>query len=505
MAETRFIHFMSSGGKRGAALLLGLLFLMQLYACQGGGNGEGAAATGFSDPGLPTGQIDPNATMDPSVVPDNLQGTIRLLVKNDLREKGDNQAMRQCIANYVSTFQMYYPNISVQIRYVDEMNRELKADADVFLLTAEDSLRYMADEKYDGTGYARQFLDLSDYYERFRTERDQLLLPAMKLGQVGASQQWIPFQYDRAVIYADKRVFEEAGAEIPSADWTYEDFTKLVGQLTFTGKDGRYTGLYLAYHQAFVWKLFVRGTGGEWFDPAQGKAVLTEGKVYEGFRTMFSMLENGTARGKDFNQNGSAVSKSAMAIAFACQPERDGVYVESLARMEANPAKNAEALMAGENLIMLPLPFFSSGAVGVSNTAFCKGFAVSVDSGQKEAAAAFALFALTLPGQQTLNQYFGGIPVNRRAFVSDFWKKGLLAGSNADTVLLRIDADERDDFLEAFEGAKYLYKGVLRTRTLFASLLYRDYAAVQKRKPESYRPTLEALERHINAAIRDYT
>ena len=95
--------------------------------------------------------------------------------------------------------------------------------------------------------------------------------------------------------------------------------------------------------------------------------------------------------------------------------------------------------------------------------------------------------------------------MNRRAFVSDFWKKGLLAGSNADTVLLRIDADERDDFLEAFEGAKYLYKGVLRTRTLFASLLYRDYAAVQKRKPESYRPTLEALERHINAAIRDYT
>ena len=70
--------------------------------------------------------------------------------------------------------------------------------------------------------------------------------------------------------------------------------------------------------------------------------------------------------------------------------------------------------------------------------------------------------------------------MNRRAFVSDFWKKGLLAGSNADTVLLRIDADERDDFLEAFEGAKYLYKGVLRTRTLFASLLYRDYAAVRR-------------------------
>ncbi|HBV51109.1 MAG TPA: hypothetical protein DEF06_02375, partial [Clostridiales bacterium] len=92
-----------------------------------------------------------------------------------------------------------------------------------------------------------------------------------------------------------------------------------------------------------------------------------------------------------------------------------------------------------------------------------------------------------------------------RAFSLDFWKKGLLAGSNADTVLIRIDADERDDFLEAFESARYLYDGVLRTRTLFASLLYRDYATVQKRRPESYRPTLETLERQLNATIRDYT
>lgn len=498
MQKTRFLHFLDEFGKRFAALLLGLFFLTA-YAC--GERNE----TDFSSSGLPTGQIDPSATIDPSVASDDLEATIRLLVKNDLREKGDNQAMRQCIANYVSTFQMYYPNVSVQIRYVDEMNRELKEDADVFLLTAEDLTRYMADEKYDGTGYARQFLDLSDYYDRFHTERDQLLLPAMKLGQVGGSQQWVPFQYDRAVIYADKSVFEEAGAEIPSADWTYEDFTRLVSQLTFVGEDGRYTGLYLAYHQAFVWKLFVRGAGGDWFDSELNQIVLTEGKTYEGFRMMFSMLESGTARGKDFNQNGSAASESAMAIAFACQPERDGVYQESLERMEANPAKNTEALMEEGNLVMLPLPVFPAGEVGISNTAFCKGFAVSIDSGQKEAAAAFALFSLTLPGQQILNQYFGGIPVNRRAFSLDFWKKGLLAGSNADTVLIRIDADERDDFLEAFESARYLYDGVLRTRTLFASLLYRDYATVQKRRPESYRPTLETLERQLNATIRDYT
>ena len=122
MQKTRFLHFLDEFGKRFAALLLGLFFLTA-YAC--GERNE----TDFSSSGLPTGQIDPSATIDPSVASDDLEATIRLLVKNDLREKGDNQAMRQCIANYVSTFQMYYPNVSVQIRYVDEMNRELKEDA----------------------------------------------------------------------------------------------------------------------------------------------------------------------------------------------------------------------------------------------------------------------------------------------------------------------------------------------------------------------------------------
>ena len=104
MQKTRFLHFLDEFGKRFAALLLGLFFLTA-YAC--GERNE----TDFSSSGLPTGQIDPSATIDPSVASDDLEATIRLLVKNDLREKGDNQAMRQCIANYVSTFQMYYPNV----------------------------------------------------------------------------------------------------------------------------------------------------------------------------------------------------------------------------------------------------------------------------------------------------------------------------------------------------------------------------------------------------------
>jgi ABC-type glycerol-3-phosphate transport system substrate-binding protein len=439
---------------------------------------------------------------DQPVDPASVKGEITLLAKNDLREKGDNAAMKEAVRAYIAAFNRVYPGVTVTVSYVDEMKRELDGAADVYLLTAEDSLRYVAAEKYADTKAASQLLDLSDYYTAFGVDTEALLTPAMELGDVAGAQMWVPFNYDRAVIYADRSVFAEAGVEIPSKDWDYAAFTQTVESLTFVTNTQRYTGLYLAYNQAFVWKLFARGMGGDYYNAEEKTVTLTEGKVYDGFKAMFSMLEAGTARGMGFNQKNSARSDSAMAIAFACQPERDGVYVESLDRIQANPAKNAEALMAEGNLVMLPLPAFPAGNVGVSNTAFCRGFGVDAGTKTPEAAAALALFALTAEGQQALISYFGGIPTSKTAIGMDFWRVGLLAGENAETVLVNIECDERDDFMELFENARSLYDGVLRTRTLFASILYRDYTEAEKRKPESYKPALAELETYINQTLR---
>lgn len=509
---------------RWLSLLLAALMLVSFAACRPSGipnDTDGQTTAGDTAGGTPNDSAPENQTGEGSDTPDTdpaetqpppeqpvdpaeVKGTITLLAKNDLREKGDNAAMKQAIQDYIAAFHAVYPNVTVTVSYVDEMNRDLNGAADVYMLTAEDTLRYVTAEKHANSKYASQLLDLSDYYTAFSVNTDRLLAPAMALGDVAGAQYWAPFNYDRAVIYADKSVFAEAGVEIPAKDWDYATFQKTVESLTFVTNTQRYTGLYLAYNQSFVWKLFVQGAGGEYFDPEAKKVSLTEGKTYEGFKTMFSMLEAGTARGMGFNQKNSARSDSAMAIAFACQPERDGIYVESMDRIEANPAKNAEALMAEGNLLMLPLPAFPAGNVGVSNTAFCRGFGVDASTENREAAAAFALFALTVEGQKAMTTYFGGIPVNKTAWEMDFWKIGLLAGENADTVLLNIDCDQRDDFMELFENSRSLYDGVLRVRTIFASILYRDYTEEEKRKPESYKPALTELETYINQTLRQH-
>lgn len=498
---------------RWLSLLLAVVMLLSLAACKPSGTPDGTdgqTTAGDIPTGEPGGTSAEDATqpaetepppteaLDPTAV----TGEITLLAKNDLREKGNNAAMKEAINAYIAAFNKVYPNVTVTVSYVDEMNRDLNGAADVYLLTAEDSLRYVVSERYADSKAASQLLDLSDYYTAFSVDTEGLLSPAMKLGDVAGAQMWVPFNYDRAVVYADKAVFDEAGVAVPAKDWDYAAFTRTVESLTFVTNTQRYTGIYLAYNQAFVWKIFARGMGGDYYDAESKTVTLTEGKVYDGFKAMFSMLEAGSARGMGFNQKNSARSDSAMAIAFACQPERDGVYVESMDRIEANPAKNAEALMAEGNLIMLPLPTFPAGSVGVSNTAFCRGFGVDAETDTPTAAAALALFSLTSEGQEALIAYFGGIPVCKAAWEQDFWKVGLLSGENAETVLINIECDERDDFKELFENSRTLYDGVLRVRTLFASILYRDYTEEEKRKPESYKPALAKLETYINQTIK---
>ena len=506
-------HTRHTPSLRWLSLLLAVLMLLSLAACRPSGTPDGTdgqTTEGNPQTGNPSDTSAGEATQPVETAPPPAEaldpaavtGEIALLAKNDLREKGNNAAMKEAINAYIAAFNKVYPNVTVTVSYVDEMKRDLNGGADVYLLTAEDSLRYVTSDKFDGTNAASQLLDLSDYYTAFSVDTEELLTPAVELGNIAGSQYWAPFNYDRAVIYADKSVFDEAGVAVPSKEWDYAAFAQTVESLTFVTNTQRYTGIYLAYNQAFVWKIFTRGMGGSYYDAESKTVTLTEGKVYEGFQAMFSMLEAGSARGMGFNQKNSARSDSAMAIAFACQPERDGVYVESLDRIQANPAKNAEALMAEGNLIMLPLPTFPAGSVGVSNTAFCRGFGVDAETNNPTAAAALALFAFAPAGQEALIADFGGIPTGKAAIEKDFWRVGLLSGENAETVLINIECDERDDFTEIFENCRTLYDGVLRTRTLFASILYRDYTEAEKRKPETYKTALAELENYINQTIR---
>ena len=90
------------------------------------------------------------------------------------------------------------------------------------------------------------------------------------------------------------------------------------------------------------------------------------------------------------------------------------------------------------------------------------------------------MFSLSDEGQRILNQYYGGIPVKKSLWEQDFWKTGLLSGASADTVLIGIEQDMRDDYADLLIGDPEIYDKNIRLRTLFSAFLIRDYGDATK-------------------------
>ncbi len=428
--------------------------------------------------------------------------TVTLVVREDISPSGDMEKLKETLVEFINAFKKENKGIGVRVEFVKDFPTKLSGD--VVLIPADSALEYMRDTKYYGKEYGPQFADL----EKHGIKGEKIVESALSLGKVGTSLQWVPFNYDRAVVMCDLNVFEELGVEVPDRSWTYEDFVKTAEALTQRKNSRSYTGVYLPYHQAFVWMQFVRGFGGEWFDKENLDLVLTKGKSFEGLSNMFLLLNGGYAQANGFNARDSWNAKCGMSFAFASQPERNGMYFLPEEEMMRNPAYYAEELAKENKLLILPLPKFPEGNVGASNTDFIHGFALVDSSKKKNLAAKVIEFSLSVEGQRILNKYYGGIPSNVDAQKEDFWKVGVFASEeNAENVLLGMEHDRRDDFFDSLHDSRNLFEENIRLRTMFSRVLFRDLERLNNkgtkdRVGDEVVDALKLLERQASITVR---
>ncbi len=259
-------------------------------------------------------------------------------------------------------------------------------------------------------------------------------------------------------------------------DWTYDDFVKTATELTQRKDKVSYTGIYLSYHEKFVWMQFIQGFGGNWYDSENLELNLTEGNSLKGINNMFSLLNKDIANGSGTNTDKVA----AMSLAFCCQPQRNGTYFLTKEEINSNPGNYAFELAKENKLLVLPLPSFPEGNTGASNTDFIHGFAILSNSKKKDISIDFVKFSQTVEGQRILNKYYGGIPTNIDAQKEDFWKTGTLTGINADNVLKGIEYDKRDDFFDAYYDSTDMYNSILRSRVMFSAILFKKFENINK-------------------------
>jgi multiple sugar transport system substrate-binding protein len=142
--------------------------------------------------------------------------------------------------------------------------------------------------------------DLSDVYENM-----------LDLGRVGDGLYMIPSSYDVVTMYYNKTMFEEAGAPLPTADWTWDDYIascKIIrestGNYCFTTNDPP-----LGLESASWWAYYVPwivGYGGQLLSEDGSTVMLSSPETLAGLEAYTGMwTEHDIGQPLDFSAGGN--------------------------------------------------------------------------------------------------------------------------------------------------------------------------------------------------------
>lgn len=398
----------------------------------------------------------------------------------------DDAEARRLAAALAAFFEGFYaehPGVSVEIVWSKAVPADPDGKVDMLLCAASEIQEYAL----SGTA------DLSPLTEG----REDLLASALSLGVVRSKQVFVPFTYDRAVIYADKAVFDAMGVGLPAQSWTYDDLERVLVRLSGSVGDERYIGLYMPYYMPYVWMTYVRGLGE---GPIKnGKLSLSTGKNYAALSEMFTVLDYGYARSWKYSAYGSDSCTCAMSWTCAAHPERDGRYVTSDAEKAVNPGMNVDRLLAEGRLVMLPVPCFGGKYAGTADSEGTWGFMVTSSTPHAEACTALIDYALSPEGQQLLNAAYPGIPVNMTTWGDSFWRTGALGCEGSDSVLIGIESDGPDHLCEMVKPTIRTYEtDCIRLRTMAWLYFYNDIGGCSHSVKEYWKPHLQNFETWAN-------
>lgn len=420
----------------------------------------------------------PDTGTEPVSVTDTI--TVAAAYRDDEYEQ---RALAASLDAFIAGFTAQHPEVAVNIVWSKAVPAEADGQVDMILCAASEIREYALSQTAD--------------LAALTAGREDLLASALSLGVVKDKQVFVPFTYDRAVIYADKAVFDAMGVSLPTQSWSYDDLERLLVKLSGSAGDERYIGLYMPYYMPFVWMTYVRGLGE---GPVKnGKLTLSTGKNYAALSEMFTVLDYGYARSWKYAAYGSDNCTCAMSWTSAVHPERDGRYVTSDAEKAVNPGMNTDTLLATGRLVMLPVPHFDGKYAGSAISDETWGFMVTSSTAYKEAAEALITYALSEEGQRLLNAAYPGIPVNKTTWDRDFWRTGALGCPGSDSILVGIEQDGADHLCEIIKPSIRTYAtDCVRVRTMAWLYFYNEIGGCSHSVKEYWKPYLQEFETWAN-------
>lgn len=316
--------------------------------------------------------------------------TITVAIKADTTER-----------TYMSAFSRAFNEVNKSIKlelvtfadYQQAMNQYIATDSmpDV-VYTAGDSRH-----PYSGSDH---YLDLSDYFERDGIDVDDyysMSMDSARMTNDPASEDYdgiyfMPRDYNRLTIMYNKDIFDKAGLDYPTDDWTWDDFISICRELRTKMTNGE-NGLSPYMYPA---DLLLNGNVGMFTAITMEGGKLVDDEGMSVVNSMETQLAYEKLRG--YVKEGLFIDPTkSSSVSF----ERNTIAISACVRPVLPNYIN------DVNLGFVAYPLSETGMVGAG----CNGYAISATSEHKEEAWEFVKFIGSEAGQRAFATTAGCVPV----------------------------------------------------------------------------------------------
>jgi multiple sugar transport system substrate-binding protein len=263
--------------KKLLSLVLALAMMLSMAACS-----SAPASSETTDPGV---EIDPTTiAWDGYEQSKGLEGTISMMHWGDDYE-------RQMYENVINRYMELVPGVTVEQLYVPgDYYTKLQTLA---ASNQMPDLYWVAEGRtaeYASTGY---MMDLAPVLADYPAILEGYAEGALVYGQYDGVQYALPKDFTGYCMFINEDMFAEAGLEVPTGDWTMDEYLELAEKLTIKSGDRTVQyGTAVSNYRA-DWINFMGNFDAAWFK--DGKSNISDPNAIKGLSYQAKLVEEGWA------------------------------------------------------------------------------------------------------------------------------------------------------------------------------------------------------------------
>ncbi len=339
--------------------------------------------------------------------------------------------------------------------------------------------------------FKKAFRSLSDLMERDGFKTSDYYDASMKIAQSGQGDDddyyWLPRDYNKVVVCYNTEIFEYAGIETPSDDWTMEDFEKVCKTLSEKSKDIKNKFNKSAFYPAqmkteweAVYYPFIKTYGGDLFDIEKTEAFKNYDKVTKALDTLLYYSDEDYTVSPDKSDSDPFASGQAAMV------------------VTSRPKVQSYSSKLNGKIDFVSMPIITDGEDGVPSYIGmgCTGYAITTSCSEEKLDFAwdFLKYIVSEAGQEVFGATGSGVPVLKSLAESETsaWRQFISADLNHEAF---VKYSERDLPLSYLQGVPVAKQMVIKTS--LSSMMSTLYTAPDRE--EEYRLFKQDLDKKLQS------